>query len=302
VQTFAPTDHEVLQRAAVLLNIPVDELLASTIRDGSASVASLSFPGSPAPSPLGVPGSSLPWIQTPYTTEQEDVHQDSGSSSGGFTGQGTPPDLNQLSTQPTMSTWLPGFELDVTGMPSTPYVSSMGIGGQRFYGAQQMHLPGSILSGQLESPGAEEGAVTPYDQASDIASIVESPQWQDAQIASIAANKPYDDRNDAWLSDAQVLASTSTRPASGVDSPPTSIQMVHSSSTASDWDIVKHQGRSPFTDKALREETSATRKLKACVRCRMQKIRVSGASPRVRSLDPLLSVVLDRRERSARDM
>jgi hypothetical protein len=258
----------------------VHELLEATNRDGISSVASLSFPGSPAPSSIGVPASPQQWFQAPYTTEHDDTHHESASSSGGFTGHGTPSDLNHLGTQSGIGTWSPDFELDITGMPSTPYVPSMAVVGQRMFGTQQMHLPGSILSGQLESPGAEERATTPYDQASDIASIVESPQWHDVQIASIAANKPYDDRNDAWLNDAQVLASTSTRPASGVDSPNTSDQMLHSSSPVGNWDIVKHPGRSPFTDKNLRDETSATRKLKACVRCRMQKIRVSDMSPR----------------------
>jgi len=38
--------------------------------------------------------------------------------------------------------------------------------------------------------------------------------------------------------------------------------------------VSKPQRRGPFRDKQLRQETSNTRKLKACVRCKMQKIRV----------------------------
>ncbi|KAG9233443.1 hypothetical protein BJ875DRAFT_378620 [Amylocarpus encephaloides] len=44
-------------------------------------------------------------------------------------------------------------------------------------------------------------------------------------------------------------------------------------SNAKELSAQKPQRRAPFVDQQLREETSSTRKLKACVRCRMQKIR-----------------------------
>jgi hypothetical protein len=40
--------------------------------------------------------------------------------------------------------------------------------------------------------------------------------------------------------------------------------------------LTRPQRRGPFQDRDRQEETSRTRGLKACVRCRMQKIRVSG--------------------------
>jgi hypothetical protein len=54
-----------------------------------------------------------------------------------------------------------------------------------------------------------------------------------------------------------------------------SIQWVSEDSNAKELSSPKPQRRGPFMDQQLREETSSTRKLKACVRCRMQKIRVS---------------------------
>jgi hypothetical protein len=47
------------------------------------------------------------------------------------------------------------------------------------------------------------------------------------------------------------------------------------SNVGKELSLQKPQRRGPFMDQQLREETSSTRKLKACVRCRMQKIRVS---------------------------
>jgi hypothetical protein len=54
-----------------------------------------------------------------------------------------------------------------------------------------------------------------------------------------------------------------------------SIKWVSGDSNATELSLQKPQRRGPFMDQQLREETSSTRKLKACVRCRMQKIRVS---------------------------
>jgi hypothetical protein len=54
-----------------------------------------------------------------------------------------------------------------------------------------------------------------------------------------------------------------------------SIKWVSGDSSGRELSLQKPQRRGPFMDQQLREETSSTRKLKACVRCRMQKIRVS---------------------------
>jgi hypothetical protein len=54
---------------------------------------------------------------------------------------------------------------------------------------------------------------------------------------------------------------------------PKSVTWVSADSTGKELSPKKKRG--PFQDPQLREQTSDTRKLKACVRCRMQKIRVS---------------------------
>ena len=61
-----------------------------------------------------------------------------------------------------------------------------------------------------------------------------------------------------------------------IDNPNTkSVMWVSVDLNAKEFSAQKPQRRGPFLDQQLREETSSTRKLKACVRCRMQKIRVS---------------------------
>jgi hypothetical protein len=55
-----------------------------------------------------------------------------------------------------------------------------------------------------------------------------------------------------------------------------SIQWVSTDASGRELELQRPQRRGPFQDQHLRYETSNTRKLKACVRCRMQKIRVSA--------------------------
>jgi hypothetical protein len=57
-----------------------------------------------------------------------------------------------------------------------------------------------------------------------------------------------------------------------------SIKWVPTDPSAKEIGSQRPQRRGPFQNQHLREETSSTRKLKACVRCRMQKIRVRKAS------------------------
>jgi hypothetical protein len=244
-------------------------------RDDTLS-ASMSFSGSPAPSSAEIPASPQQWGTSPYQMEHEDTHLGMSSSLMGFPGPGTSSNHNQM-TQFGRGNLSSNFQFDMTGVPSAPYISSISTSGQRHFG--QMALPGSILSGTLGSPGTDAPA-TPSDRASDKASIADSPQWEDVQIPSILENAPYNDQSDAWINEHQILqvGGPSTHPALIANSPSASNQMVRSSSTISDLDVVKHPGRRPFSDKQLRDETSATRKLKACVRCRFQKTRVSDVS------------------------
>jgi hypothetical protein len=53
------------------------------------------------------------------------------------------------------------------------------------------------------------------------------------------------------------------------------VKWIPADSSSKEPSSQRPQRRGPFQDQQLREETSSTRKLKACVRCRMQKIRVS---------------------------
>ena len=65
---------------------------------------------------------------------------------------------------------------------------------------------------------------------------------------------------------------------------PKSLKWVSTDSSGKELSSQKPQRRRAFQDQQLREETSITRRLKACVRCQRQKIRVSVKLNRVEHL------------------
>jgi len=90
--------------------------------------------------------------------------------------------------------------------------------------------------------------------------------WESVQMTSVSALEPFDstDADFLWLDDADEHDEAST-------------QLVRIEKNSNGREFTTQQSRRPFINQALRDETSNTRKLKACVRCRMQKIRVSKA-------------------------
>jgi hypothetical protein len=101
------------------------------------------------------------------------------------------------------------------------------------------------------------------------------PGWVDVKASQDSGfeSQPTSSE-DAATSEWSLIESTKTHNSFVLDIPsPKSVKWVPSDSTGKE--LLPRKKRGPFQDRQLREETSDTRKLKACVRCRMQKIRVS---------------------------
>lgn len=77
-----------------------------------------------------------------------------------------------------------------------------------------------------------------------------------------------------------------------------SLQWISSDSSSRESSSHQQQRRGPFQSQQLREETSNTRKLKACVRCRMQKIRVRISCSADLQNGRLTQLVSDKQQRS----
>jgi hypothetical protein len=120
---------------------------------------------------------------------------------------------------------------------------------------------------------ATDGSSTPSRTLFD--SEVVEPDWVDVKASQDSGfeSQPISSE-DAATSEWSLIESTKARNSFLFDNPnPKSVKWVSSDSTGKELSPRKKRG--PFQDQHLREETSDTRKLKACVRCRMQKIRVS---------------------------
>jgi hypothetical protein len=147
-------------------------------------------------------------------------------------------------------------------------------------------MPGSFLSGPMESPtGANDHSAASSDHASDASNLLGSPQWEEVQIASVAAMEshvPFNESSALWVDDVDEHhghhQGNGTEPPSAIGSPSGLSQTAQSPKGLSDGEYTRSKSRGPFSNQALREETSITRRLKACVRCRMQKMRASYKS------------------------
>jgi hypothetical protein len=120
---------------------------------------------------------------------------------------------------------------------------------------------------------ATDGPSTPSRALFD--SEVVEPGWVDVKPSQDSGygSQPTSSE-DAATSECSLIESTKTHNSFLLDNPnPKSVKWVSPESTGKELSPRKKRG--PFQDQHLREETSDTRKLKACVRCRMQKIRVS---------------------------
>ncbi len=120
---------------------------------------------------------------------------------------------------------------------------------------------------------ATDGPSTPSRALFD--SEVVEPGWVDVKRSQYSGyGSQPNSSEDAATSEWSLIESTKIHNSFLLDSPnPKSVKWVSSDSTGKE--LLPRKKRGPFQDQHLREETSDTRKLKACVRCRMQKIRVS---------------------------
>lgn len=118
---------------------------------------------------------------------------------------------------------------------------------------------------------AIDGPSTPSRALFD--SEVIEPGWVDVKPSQDSGygSQPTSSE-DAATSEWSMIESTKTHNSFLLDNPNLkSVKWVSPDSTGKELSPRKKRG--PFQDQHLREETSDTRKLKACVRCRMQKIR-----------------------------
>jgi hypothetical protein len=142
------------------------------------------------------------------------------------------------------------------------------FGGHHSQWPQQSIQPGSSFTGRLNCAAEMKNRYAPdSDESSEISepdtNLLDTQPWESVQISSVSAVEASDstDADFLWLENNDELDDTF-------------IQVTRTSNASNRRELTGQQSRRPFMNQILRNETSITRKLKACVRCRMQKIRV----------------------------
>jgi hypothetical protein len=277
LQSLPLTDQQILHRAAALLNKSVAELLQDPAEGSSQSYPSdisqyistadsqqwmtpdahptnIWLPG-PHFQQLAQPQSGPYIVQAAQSSDGRDMQPASTRSTGRFT------------RQETLSSATPPLHLNNCGEYQALEAQQSDIVQNRFF---PVHPFGSQNSnfGVNEAASMESDSPEVSDNEKE-ENTIDSQPWENVQINSVDQLISTDDAPDSdyhWLDDSEVNQAEDLRYAS---------QPARIESRSKDGENAKSKGRKPFQDKALRAETSNTRKLKACVRCRMQKIRVN---------------------------
>ncbi len=131
----------------------------------------------------------------------------------------------------------------------------------------------TALGTSVPTPGysSSGGFVTPQQQQHQSWELVEMPQPpQQSQQVPAPAPRAYD-----WAINVPFGVSAQPSANSGLADVSSDALRFIPVDPIQPQAISRPQKRGPFQDRERQEETSRTRGLKACVRCRMQKIRVS---------------------------
>jgi len=168
-------------------------------------------------------------------------------------------------------------------LPSaTPSLQHMPMGEHRIFEAQQSGWTQSnamsrpVPNGQINgSAEANEAYAVDSDVSSEVSepntNLLDTQSWENVQIASISTVPTTVDGDFLLLENSDVRAEDQQTPQADASNGCT--QFIRTSGSSKDRESPNQHSRRPFLDQNLRNETSNTRKLKACVRCRMQKIR-----------------------------
>jgi hypothetical protein len=138
-------------------------------------------------------------------------------------------------------------------------------------------LPGPYLGGRTEvnelfDPSPE----TSSEGSENENNLLDAQQWENVSLAPVdqfATSAGSNGSDYIWIEESE--ESQAVQPKAQVDAlNAVASQWIQDDNNPKARGSTRQKSRRPFQDQHLRTETSNTRKLKACVRCRMQKVRV----------------------------
>ena len=266
IQNLPSSDRELLERAAALLNKSVSQLL-----DGATTEERLPYPQGNLESlfPLShqmptathaPPAHSQAWLPGAQLPNTKGSSSSSHRNHSAQARRGTITELEGFDAEPWQNVdMMPNGSAHVVEVQQPNWNALATVGGPASGG----------IHGPLD-PSGEDSDMS--SESSDHETHMHDMQpWEEVQIAGLEPipTLPAPSGFDTfWLADSETIQ---------VDIPNGSAQLLEAGGIPNAL-VSTHQhqkGRRPFQNETLRTETSNTRKLKACVRCRMQKIRVS---------------------------
>lgn len=274
IQALPAKDRKLLERAARLLNkslsqlvdAPNDEAGHQVNGANTTSAFHLSQPQVSVATPRSIQ-SNQPWLAANRDSSMRH------SSSGSQVGHGM---VSQLNT----------FDIDGwQNMNMTQGNNAQAMVQEHSSWDPRSFVTGTIAGSSLQPKGVNLGLIESgaYDSDKSSAasenetSMLDPQAWEAVQISSMDDLVPPQDQSGAdyvWLYD-DPEATQSASESGKLDESSKAIQAEYRSEPPKSLEPTQQKGRRAFQSQALRDETSNTRKLKACVRCRMQKIRVS---------------------------
>jgi hypothetical protein len=296
IQSLSIEDQQALERTAALLKKSVSQLLGDPSEDSSHAHASYGTPtlSTPITQDSSAAGtlseSSQVWFTGPQFTQLGEAQPTAYSASVGQRGRMNTTEFDPFGTElwqdiditSTGSVRSPVSRQDL--LPSaTPSLQHMPTGEHQIFGAQQSGWTQSnamsrpVPGGQIDSSvEANELYAIDSDESSEVSepntNLLDTQPWENVQIASVNTVPTTVDGDFLLLENSDVRAEDQQTPQADASNGCT--QFIRTSGSSKDRESPNQHSRRPFLDQNLRNETSNTRKLKACVRCRMQKIRV----------------------------
>jgi hypothetical protein len=301
LQSLASTDRQVLERAATLLNKSLAQLLEGPVEESpsDSTAHGLPTPQMPRSQVTGAAGifPTHPhgWLAGPQYEQLGDSLPGAYSTLPGQSRRGPLAELDPFGAQP----WQ---DLDMISAASARASNLRhSLAPNTTPSLQQMHMSEHQVLGRQQSGWSQPGALSgpsagtqvhvhaetnevygaDSDESSDVSdhdgNLLDTQPWETVQITSVStalANADSSDSDFLWLEGPD--ASAEDQQTAQPDALANCTQLARTERSAKERELTKQQSRRPFLNETLRNETSNTRKLKACVRCRMQKIRVSG--------------------------
>lgn len=296
IHALASTDRQVLERAAVLLNKSLSQLLETHAEQDPRPYIAGGTPPIPVPrqsQSLPDTGTSLAnpqfWALTSRYIRPDESQVISPLSSPRQSGQGSQSTITELGTlnqevwqdggvvsnRFTANSFLPPAQLvsGTSGFQQLTMGECQTTDSERTSGTQlETFLSCSTEVNEIFNSTPE----TSSEASENENNLLDNQAWENISFAPVdqfATSADSGGSDYIWIEECEESQAVKSRPQVDALNAVAS-QWIQGDSNPKSRGSSRQKSRGPFQDQHLRTETSNTRKLKACVRCRMQKVRV----------------------------